>query len=198
MAVAKQAGVPLIINYGISPFDTHTPLRSDAWNALSTTGLVLSEDVSNPRDLYFAHDYAANLQNEQNAQHPGRVIGLLTTATIGTQNRQNVYYAWSRTKLFKIPVGVNTGDAGCPVGGLPCNQAGLYPELANVGYGPPVSTRPASTQCAAGDAVHCLWFRRYQAGMSLLNVSPATRTGVIPLGVSGCRYVLDLYTNRSI
>ena len=48
------------------------------------------------------------------------------------------------------------------------------------------------------DAVHCLWFRRYQAGMSLLNVSSVARTEVLPLGVSGCRYVLDLYTKRSI
>ncbi len=198
MAVAKQAGVPLIINYGISPFEPHTPLRSDAWNALSTTGLVLDEAISHPGDGRWAADYAVNLQNEQNAQHGGRVIGLLTTATIGAQNRQNVYYGWTRVKLFAVPLGVNTGDAGCPVGGLPCNQSGLYPELANVAYGPPLSTRPASTQCAPRDAIHCLWFRRYQAGMSLLNVSPATRTGVIPLGVSGCRYVLDLYTNRSI
>jgi hypothetical protein len=199
MAVAKQAGIPLIINYGISPFDPHSPLRSDAWNALSSTGMVLDEAISHPRDSRWAADYAVNLQNEQNAQHRGHVIGLLTTATVGTQNRQDVYYGWTRAKLFAIPVGVNTGDAGCAgAGGLPCNRAGLYPELANVGYGPPVSTRPATIECAPGDAIHCLWFRRYQAGMSLLDVSPATRTGVIPLGVSGCRYVLDLYTNRSI
>jgi hypothetical protein len=199
MAVAKQAGVPLIINYGISPFDAHTPLRSDAWNVLSSSGLVLDEAVSHPRDSRWAADFAVNLQNEQNSQHGGRVIGLLTTATIGTQNRQNVYYGWTRVKLFAIPLGVNTGDAGCAnTGGLPCNQHGLYPELANVGYGPPLSTRPESTQCASGDAIHCLWFRRYEQGISLLNVSPSARTGVIPLGVSGCRYVLDLYTNRSI
>ncbi len=199
MAVAKQAGIPLIINYGISPFDPHSPLRSDAWNALSSTGMVLDEAISHPRDSRWAADYAVNLQNEQNAQHRGHVIGLLTTATVGTQNRQDVYYGWTRAKLFAIPVGVNTGDAGCAgAGGRPCNRAGLYPELANVGYGPPVSTRPATIECAPGDAIHCLWFRRYQAGMSLLDVSPATRTGVIPLGVSGCRYVLDLYTNRSI
>ena len=199
MAVAKQAGVPLIINYGISPFEPHSLLRADAWNALSPSGLVLDEAISHPRDGRWVADYAANLQNEQNAQHGGRVIGLLTTAILGGQNRQNVYYGWTKTKLFAIPLGVNTGDAGCAnAGGLPCNQAGLYPELANVAYGPPLSTSPGATQCAAGDAIHCLWFRRYQAGMSLLNVSPATRTGVIPLGVSGCRYVLDLYTNRSI
>ena len=205
MNIAKQAGMPLIINYGISPFDAHYPLRSDAWTALSptalspTAGLVLDESASHPRDQYWAYHLAANRQNEQNAQHRGRVIGLLTTAILGGQNRQNVYYGWSKVKLFAIPLGVNTGDAGCAnAGGLPCNQAGLYPELANVAYGPPLSTSPGATQCAAGDAIHCLWFRRYQAGMSLLNVSPATRTGVIPLGVSGCRYVLDLYTNRSI
>ena len=199
MAVAKQAGVPLIINYGVSPFEPRTPLRADAWDALSTSGLVLDEAISHPRDVRWVGDFAANLQNEQNAQHGGRVIGLLTTATIGTQNRQNVYYGWTRAKLFAVPLGVNTGDAGCATaGGLPCNRAGLYPELANVAYGSPVSSRPESAQCTPGEAIHCLWFRRYQAGMSLLNVTPATRTGVIPLGVSGCRYVLDLYTNRSI
>ena len=200
MAVAKQAGgVPLIINYGLSPFDTRTPLRSDAWSALSSSDLVLDEAVSHPRDQRWVADFAANLQNEQNAQHRDRVIGLLTTATIGTQNRQNVYYGWTRVKLFAIPLAANTGDAGCTIAlGQPCNRYGLYPELANVAYGPPVSTLPASTQCSPGDTMHCLWFRQYKAGMSLLNVSSEARTGVIPLGVSGCRYVLDLFVNRSI
>jgi hypothetical protein len=199
MNIAKQAGMPLIINYGISPFDPQHPLRADAWSALSSTGLVLDESVSHPQDQYWAYHLAANRQNEQNAQHPGRVIGLLTTAILGGQTRLSVYYGWSKTKLFAIPLGVNTGDAGCAnAGGLPCNQAGLYPELANVAYGLPISTSPGPTQCALHDAVHCLWFRRYQAGMSLLNASSGTRTGVIPLGVSGCRYVLDLFTKRSI
>ena len=199
MALAQQAGVPLIINYGISPFDPRTPLRSDAWNVLSSTGLVLDEAVSHPRDQRWAADFAVNLQNEQNAQHRGRVIGLLTTATVGAQNRQSVYYGWTRVKLFAIPLGVNTGDAGCAyAAGLPCNQFALYPELANVGYGSPLSKRPESTQCAPGDAIHCLWFRRYQNGMSLLNVSSATRTIVVPIGIGGCRYVFDLFANRSI
>jgi hypothetical protein len=198
MAVAKEAGVALIINYGISPFDPRTPLRSDAWRALSPGGLVLDESVSHPRDEEWTTDFAANLQNEQNRRHGGRVIGLLGAASIGAENRQNVYYGWARVKLFAMPLGVNTGDAGCADGDRPCDQFGLYPELANLVFGRPVTTRPASTQCDPGDSVHCLWSRRYQHGMSLLNVSSVARTALIPIGVDGCRYVFDLFTKRPI
>jgi hypothetical protein len=214
--VAKDEGLPLIMNYGVSPFDAQTPLRPDSKNPAciahdwahcptlgdvwDATSLLLDESVSHPRDARWDADFAANLQNEQNAEHGGRVIGLLTTATVGSQDRESIFYGWTRAKLFAIPIGVNTGDRGCTqAGSAPCNRHASYPELANVVYGAPVASRPESTECAPGDAVHCLWLRRYQHGMSLLNVSEQEKsTGNVDLGVSGCRYVFDLWTGQPL
>jgi hypothetical protein len=216
MTVARAAGIPVMMNYGVSPFDAQTPLRpdprdescikrdfagcptlDDAWDA---TTFVLDEAISHPKDKYWKEDFAANLANEQDATHPGRVVGLLTTATIGEQTRKNVYYGWSRVKLFSIPLGVNTGDRGCAAAkGAPCNRHALYPELADVTFGAPLTTIPASAQCSAGSDIRCVWSRPYQQGMALVNASPRPRTtATMPLGVEGCRYVLDVFTNRPL
>jgi hypothetical protein len=216
MDVAREVGMPVMMNYGVSPFDANTPLRpdprdeaciqhdfarcstlDDAWESAT---YLLDEAISHPKDKWWKEDFAANLRNEQDAERPGRVVGLLTTATIGTQNRKNVYYAWSRVKLFAIPLGVNTGDRGCAAAkGAPCNRHALYPELADVTYGAPISAMPESLRCDPGSDVHCLWLRRYEQGMTLVNASArAKRTGALTLGVEGCRYVLDLYTGRPL
>jgi hypothetical protein len=216
MEVAQEAGMPVMMNYGVSPFDANTPLRPDphdqacvardfarcpalpdAWDATTS---VLDEAISHPRAKYFREDFAANRENEQDAEHGGRVVGLLTTATIGKQNRKNVYYGWSRVKLFAIPLGVNTGDQGCAAAkGAPCNRHALYPELADVTFGAPLAAMPESTRCERGSDVRCLWARRYQQGMSLVNVGARARsTGPMPLGVDGCRYVLDVWTGRPL
>jgi hypothetical protein len=214
--VAREAGMPVMMNYGVSPFDANTPLRPDphdeacrrrdfarcpalpdAWDATTT---VLDEAISHPKDKYWQEDFAANLQNEQDPQHGGRVVGILTTATLGAQDRKNVYYGWSRVKLFAIPLAVNTGDQGCAgAQGAPCNRHAVYPELADVTYGSPITPRPESQQCTPGSDVHCVWSRRYEQGMSLVNVSDQTKqTATMPLGVDGCRYVLDLWTRRAL
>ena len=213
---AKVEGLPLIMNYGVSPFDAQTPLRPDSKNpaciahdwarcptlgdAWDATPTFLDESVSHPRDVRWDADFAANLQNEQDPDHGGRVIGLLTTAIVGTQDRKSVYYGWTRAKLFAIPIGVNTGDRGCTQAGTDaCNRHAAYPELANVVYGAPVDPRPEAMQCAPADAVHCLWLRRYAEGMSLLNVSDQEKTiGSLELGVSGCRYVFDMWSGQPL
>jgi hypothetical protein len=216
MRIAQAAGVEIVMNYGVSPFDPQTPMRPDSKNrscaaqrwtrcprlddAWAVDPLVLDEAITHPRDRQWANDFAVNLANEQDPNHGGRVIGLLTTGNLGKQDRQSVYYAWSRTKLFKIPLGVNTGDRGCAAAGdAPCNRHAVYPELANVTFGAPLASRPVSTRCTRHDTVHCVWLRRYEQGMSLVNVSGGERsTGRLPLGVSGCRYVFDLWTGAPL
>lgn len=216
MELAREADLPVMMNYGVSPFDANTPLRpdprdeaciqrrfdecptlDDAWEA---TTYVLDEAISHPKVKYWKEDFAANLENEQDPEHGGQVVGLLTTATVGNQDRKNIYYGWSRVKLFAIPLAVNTGDRGCHAArGQPCNRHALYPELANVTYGLPIEPMPQSRSCVQGSDVRCVWSRRYQQGMSLVNASGRTQeTGPMPLGVDGCRYVLDLWTGQPL
>lgn len=216
MELAREVDLPVMMNYGVSPFDVNTPLRpdsraetcverdfaecpslDDAWEATTS---VLTEAITHPKVKLWKEDFATNLRNEQDPEHGGRVVGLITTATVGKQDRKDIYYGWSRAKLFAIPLAVNTGDRGCAgAKGAPCNRHALYPELANVTYGLPIDPQPESRECRDGSDVRCVWSRRYQQGMSLVNATGTVqRTGPMPLGVDGCRYVLDLWTGEAL
>jgi hypothetical protein len=213
----KKAGLELLMNYGFSPFDANTPMRpdprdpkcvnkqpgcrilDDVWPAVDG---VLDEAVAHPKDELWANDFRSNTLNEKMAKQGKYVVGLLTEGTMGgVSTRASAYFEWARVKLFVIPLGINTGDDNCgnPPAGTLCNRRGLFPELANIVYGAPVDAAPESTNCTAGSDVHCIWVRKYQLGMSVVNVSPTPKsTGSIPLGIDGCRYVKDVNTGRPL
>jgi hypothetical protein len=128
-------------------------------------------------------------------------VGLITQGTLGAHSRVNVYFQWARVKLFDFPLAVNTGDDGCPGASADgvCNRQASYPELASARLGPPLDHEPVPFACSAGSKVHCLWVRRYERGMALVNVSPDTKaTGPLALEVDGCRHVQDLFTKASV
>lgn len=214
----KKAGLELMMNYGVSPFDARTPMRADprdpacaphpaakcktlddVWPHVDS---VLDEAAAHARDDEWDNDYRSNALNEKNAKQGRQVVGLLTNATMGgQQTRGAVLFGWARVKLFVVPLGVNTGDDNCgnPPPGTLCNRHGLYPELANIAFGDPLARAPRSLACSRGSRVHCLWVRRYRQGMSLLNVSRSRkRTGRLDLGVRGCRYVKDVGSGRPL
>jgi hypothetical protein len=211
----KRAGLKLILNYGVSPFDARTPMRPDprcvsagrrgcktlhdVWPYVDG---VLDEAVAHPRDVDWANDYRSNRLNEQNAKQGKIVVGLLTQGTMGgTHSREVAYFEWARVKLFVVPLAVNTGDDNCgnPPPGTLCNRQGLSPELANIRFGAPLEPEPTRSQCRPASNVNCIWTRRYEDGMSLANVTDAATTaGPITLGVGGCRYIKDVATQQPL
>ena len=217
--LVKAAGLDLIQNYGISPFDSRAPMRPDPRDENCVKGVlpcrtledgwdhpnwVLDEAVAHPRDIKWNSDFAANLQNEQNANHPNSVIGLITVGTLGRDvSRQNVFFEWARVKLFDIPLGVSVWDraTACPNAedGEPCRSLVTYPDLTSIVLGAPIDGAPQSARCASARVLHCVWSRRYQDGAMLVNVQDGAVNGFkLDLGTRGCRYVYDVWDKQPL
>lgn len=221
IGLAHQSGLQVMLNNGKSPFDRVAQMRPDPtdkacrkrdWSACRflsdvwpKVDLVLAETATRPRDVDWARTFASNAASEASRKHGRRTVALVTTATLGgasQQRRPKVFYEWSRIKLFDLPVGVNTGDDKCATSTdaqAVCNRYGVYPELVDTAFGPPLSSGPTSASCVRGSRVRCLWTRRYADGMDVLNASPERRRRVtVALGLRRCRYVYDVYHDRAL
>jgi hypothetical protein len=213
--LVKTAGLDLIVNYGLSPFDPRIPMRPDPKDASCTKPSakcrtlddgwkyptwVSDESIAHVRDVNWDVDYQANLQNEQNPKHGGQVLGLITVGTLGgDKSRENVFFEWARVKLFNIPLAVSVWDRekACP--GVPadqaCNTLVTYPELSGIQLGSPLEARPESQQCAKNRPPRCVWSRRYAQGAMVANVQNRPISGyTFKLGTDGCRYVRDVWS----
>jgi hypothetical protein len=213
--LVKSAGLDLIVNYGLSPFDPRGPMRpdprspdcvdrsskcpvlDDGWKYPTW---VSDEAVAHPRDDNWDIDYQSNLQNEQHPEHGGQVLGLITVGTLGgDKSRENVFFQWARVKLFDIPLAVAVWDRekacpGVPVD-EPCNTLLTYPELTSVQVGDPIEARPRSERCAGNRPPRCVWSRRYTEGAMVANVQNRTISAyTLKLGTDGCRWVRDVWT----
>ena len=115
-----NAGLELMFNYGVSPFDPQTPLRPDPKNpacgqrdfaacpriddAWEHATWILDEGVAHPQDQQWDDDFAANRANEQDPDHGGKTVGLITQNTLaGDTSKAAAYFEWARAKLFAIP-----------------------------------------------------------------------------------------------
>lgn len=221
VALARQAGLETMMNNGKSPFDPVVPMRpdprdrhcrageharcdtlGDAWNSLE---LVLSEAAGRPKDVLWDRTFVGNKRAERNKSNGRRTVGLITTATLGGRENQtpyNVYYQWSRIKLFDMAVAVNTGDDNCAGASDPdaiCNRYGVYPELNSIRFGAPLTGAPAATRCLRRSDVRCVWTRTYADGASVVNVRPRPqKRQVVQLGTDGCRFVYDVFADRPL
>jgi hypothetical protein len=219
VGLARQVGLETMMNNGKSPFDPVVPMRpdpadrdcrvgrhaqcatlSDGWNNLE---LVLSEAAGRPKDVLWERTFVGNKRAERNAKHGRRTVGLITTATLGgqaNQTRRDVYYQWSRIKLFDMAVAVNTGDDRCADAADPdaiCNRYGVYPELTSIRFGEPLERGPSSEACLRRSEVRCVWTRHYAAGADVANVRPKPQERqVVRLGTRGCRYVFDVWAGK--
>ena len=219
LGLAHAEGLQAMMNNGQSPFDASVRMRPDPHNAScraakwskchflsdiwSKVDLVLNETPARPKDEGWARTFAANQRSESDAAHGRRTVDLITTASLrGAQNQtpSNVFYQWSRIKLFDLAVSVNTGDGGCPGAdaGAACNRYGTYPQLTNIAFGKALHTKPTSQSCVKKSKVNCVWVRTYAKGMNLVNASRTARTVKVSLGTANCRYVLDVYSGKPV
>jgi hypothetical protein len=221
LGLAHVVGLQAMMNNGSSPFDPHISMRpdpanpycqaakwsrctfiADAWRKLD---LVLNETAARPKDQMWRRDFAGNQSSETNVHHGHRTVALVTTATLGgasRQNRHNVFYQWSRIKLFDLAVAVNTGDGGCDSASNTsevCNRYGVYPELVNTVFGKPLGRAPVSQSCIKRSTIHCVWTRKYAKGVNVLNAGARARSLVpVTLNRGTCRYVYDVYTKAPL
>lgn len=212
LGVAKQAGLAVMMNNGRSPFDEKIKMRPDprsaacrasSWSSCRFIGdvwskvdLVLNEAPAHPRAVDWDRDFRANQRSETHSTLGHRTVALITSDTLGGEDRQdraNVYYQWSRVKLFNMAVAVNTGTGGCLSPGE-CNRFGIYPELADVEFGRPLRAGPAKQACLTKGSSACVWTRTYAKGVNVLNRTSTTKRVTIILGVTGCRVVTNVRT----
>jgi hypothetical protein len=221
LGLARQSGLGVMLNYGTSPYDPRVPMRPDPsdqacqrreWSECRTlddvwknVDMVLNEGVAYPKDRMWARTFEANKRSEQDARHGKRVVGLITTYTLGgpqNQTRAKVFYEWSRVKLFDLSLAINTGSGGCPVGGSTsgvCNRYGTYPQLENIRFGAPLDADPRRSACLDGSRTHCVWTRAYAQGVNVLNASSKARAGLrVDVPGDQCRHVYDVYARRAL
>ncbi len=216
-AEAHRAGLKLMFNYGVSPFDEHTPLRpdprspscavqpaptcprlNDGWK---DTNWILDEAVTHERDTDWDADFRANFRNETDPEHGGQVVGLITDALLrGDTSRDAVYYEWSRAKLFAIPIAVGTGSGGCANAGpgTVCNRRLSFPELASTTLGAPHDGGPMASSCTPGSTTRCVWIRRYASGVVVVNAQDRPVRAEVSLGTDHCRTVTDVFAGKPV
>lgn len=215
IGLAHEAGLRAIMNNGRPAFDPVIPMRPEptdpdcrtrAWAACShrndvwrNVDLALAETATRPRDVLWDRTFAANRQAERSISYSRRAVALVTTSAAGGTSRREMYYAWSRIKLFDLSVGINTGNDRCPGStGTICNRYGVYPELASIRWGSPKGDGPAASNCVRGSDHRCVWRRHYQRGIDLVNVRPFARQVRVSTRTGTCRYVWDVANDRPL
>jgi hypothetical protein len=208
-AAARQAGLEVMFNTGVSPYDERYRSRPDpadprcdlpltasaaAWAACPRLDDVapvatsfLNEGFSAGTDSRFASDLATGAEAERRGGPP--VFGLVKAPGTGPEERREAIYRWARAKLFPLPLAVNTGDDAC--GGDPgvCLRNGLFPELSSVRFGAPVDGGPVRDQCVPGSTLRCVYTRVYAGGRVVVNVTPQPRRVVLPAAATDVRDV---------
>ena len=210
LGLARQAGLQVMLNTGTSPYDPVRPFRPDPndpdcrdrqWqqcshtrDGLSDADLELNESVSFPRDEQWRRTFEGNQRAERKGR---RVVGLITTHTLGGashQNRADVFYEWARVKIFNLPLAVNTGNDGCHGSQRDvCNRYGAYPELSDIRFGKPSADSPSARQCQGGSDIRCVWSRQYAKGLDLVNVSDRALSVRVIVPGERCRRVYDVF-----
>jgi hypothetical protein len=206
LKVLFNNGVPALVTPKMRPDPSNKDCQHAHWSKCPTLGdlwrhtnLVLNESATDLKDTGWARTYAGNKASESDVRHGYQTVALITTRNLHGatgQTKGNVFYEWSRIKLFNISVAVNTGEGGCPATNksTPCNHYGFYPALTSINFGRPLASGPRRASCTKPGEVHCVWHRTYARGADVVNVSSTRKTVTVDLGTNGCRFVTDAYS----
>jgi hypothetical protein len=216
--LARSLGLQVMVNAG-APADPTSPMRPDPadpacrtadWpdchqrpDIAETATWILHETASNwPDDTHWLADAHA-LATDEAFAHRGeaRVAALGVYRGDDDGSADHILYQWAVMKLYDVPAAFGTGVDRCGISqevpiDTACNRGGLAPAaLVDTMLGPPLGPSPLSQSCAP-DGWHCIWARRYQDGMVVLNNTPhplaARRLTVADDGA--CRTVSDATT----
>jgi hypothetical protein len=115
-------------------------------------------------------------------------------------DRALAFHEWTEAALWRIDVTINAGDNGCAnvPAGRTCWHYGTFPELTRISRGAPIDPQPATTHCQSGSAVACLWVRRWQNAVIVVNETSGPLTVPITTGQPTCRHLVDAWVAEPI
>lgn len=184
---AAGLGLHVVLNY-----TTRRPLRPDV------AAVVQRTLYETPPDATLAGFEAAfrRRRAEQAAWPARRYVEEVETSRPG--DRAGAYYQWAQAALWRVGIAVNTGDDACAasVSTAGCGRYGTFPELTAVSRGAAMDAAPSSRRCARGSAVACLWVRRWQRALVMVNTTPAPLRVTVSTGHPRCRTFTDLWRRR--
>ncbi len=123
-----------------------------------------------------------------------RYIEELKTRRLG--DRPLAFEEWAEAALWRIDLTMNAGDNGClrvPQGQI-CWHYGTFPELTRISRGAPIDPQPNRQRCEPGSTVACLWIRRWQHAIVVVNETGSPISTAITTGQPACRHLTDVWT----
>ncbi|HEY2789698.1 MAG TPA: hypothetical protein VGI72_09580 [Gaiellales bacterium] len=192
--VAKAAaaiGLHVVVNY-----TTRKPLRADVASVVDRT---LYETAPGATAASFAASFARRRAEQAAGQGTApRYVEEVKTSRLG--DRAGAFFGWTQAALWRIDLTVNTGDDGCPGTTMPsaCGRFGTFPELTAVHRGKAMDAAPSSRSCTSRAAMRCLWVRRWQYALVLVNTTAAPIRAIVSTGHRRCRTFTDIWRARTL
>jgi hypothetical protein len=183
---AKALGLRVVVNYGGGGAPLAAPIRKIATRILqetaprrSSTGAVAAFARRK------AEDHAAQGHSQPRFAEEIKTQGV---------DRAEAYFEWAEAAQWRITLTVNSGNSGCVgVAGV-CWHYGVYPELARVDRGRGLNAKPRPLDCVSG--VKCLWVRKWQGAMVVVNETRHAITETLKLHQTSCRVVTNAWRGR--
>lgn len=183
---AHALGLRVVVNYGGGGRPLPVAIRKVATRIMQETAPRRS---STGAASAFARRKAEDAAARGHSQP--RYVEEIKTQGI---DRAEAYFEWAEAAQWRITLTVNSGNSGCAgVAGV-CWHYGVYPELARVDRGRGLNAKPRALDCV--DQIRCLWVRKWQGAMVVVNETHHAITETLKLHQSSCRVVTNLWRGR--
>jgi hypothetical protein len=217
--LARSLGLQGMVNAG-APASPTSPMRPDPADPACRTAAwgqcrelpdiardatwILHESASNyADDTDWLTDTHALATDEAFARRGdgARVAALGVYRGDDDGSAVHILYQWAVMKLYDVPAAFGTGVDRCGISSevpidTACNRGGVAPPaLVDTVLGNPLDAAPAAQSCAP-DRWHCIWVRRYQDGMVVVNntAQPVEARQLTVATAGACRTVTDAAT----
>ena len=186
---AHKLGLRIVVNYG----GGH-PLRRDV---ARVTTRIMQESVPATSDT-FATAFARRSHEDAAAAADGapRYVEEIKTASIS--DKADAFYGWASGALWDIDLTVNSGDDSCTGDAGVCWHYGTFPVLTAVERGAAMDSKPGSRTCVKGSTINCLWTRRWNHALVIVNQTNATIAASVSTGHTTCRIFTNVYAGKAM
>ena len=187
---AHAIGLHVVVNY-----TTTKPLRADVAAVVDRT---LYETPPGSTAASFAAAFARRRAEQAAGQGTApRYVEEIKTSRAG--DKAGAFYGWAQAALWRVDLVINAGDDNCGgSGAAACARFGTFPELTAVHRGTAMDAAPSSRSCTARAAMRCLWVRRWQYALVLVNTTGAPIRAIVSTGHRRCRTFTDVWRARTL
>jgi hypothetical protein len=185
---AAGVGLRVALNY-----TTRKPLRADVAAVVDRT---LYENAPGTTLATFASSFARRRAEDAAVAHGApRYVEEIKTTRLG--DRPAAFFGWAQAALWRVDMTINTGDDACGGGAVPdCARFGTFPELTAVRRGKAMDAAPSSRSCTARSTIKCLWVRRWQYALVMVNTTASPIRATVSTGHRRCRVFTDVWRHR--